>query len=83
MENHFRARQDRYSGNPTQHQDSTTSVWSALLVLRDQSLLSHAAVLFHTELQFTVYNANLVKRTQTAMAKSNVKHVGCASQGKP
>ena len=83
LENHFRARQNRSTGNPTLHQETSTSVWSALIALRDKSLLSRAAALFHTELQFTVYNANLVKRTQTAMAKSNVKHVGCASQGKP
>ena len=84
LENHFRAKQDRSTGNPTLHQETSTNVWSALIALRDKSLLSHAAVLFHTELQFTVYNANLEKRTQTtAMAKNSVKHVGCASQGKP
>ena len=52
--NHFRARQDRSTGNPTLHQDSTTNVWSALIALRDKSLLSRAAVLFHTKLQLTV-----------------------------
>ena len=83
LENHFRARQNRSTGNPTLHQKTNTSVWSALLALRDYSLPSHAAVLFHTILQFTVYHANLVKRTQTAMAKSSVKRVGCVPQGKP
>ena len=54
LENHFRARQNRSTGNPTLHQDTTTNVWSALIALRDKSLLSRAAVLFHTKLQLTV-----------------------------
>ena len=54
LENHFRARQDRSTGNPTLHQESSANVWSALIALRDKSLLSRAAVLFHTKLQLTV-----------------------------
>ena len=54
LENHFRARQNRSTGNPTLHQDTSTNVWSALIALRDKSLLSRAAVLFHTKLQLTV-----------------------------
>ena len=54
LENHFRARQDRSTGNRTLHQDTITNVWSALIALRDKSLLSRAAVLFHTKLQLTV-----------------------------
>ena len=52
--NHFRARQDRSTGNRTLHQETSTNVWSALIALRDKSLLSRAAVLFHTKLQLTV-----------------------------
>ena len=54
LENHFHARQDRSTGNPTLHQETSTNVWSALIALRDRSLLSRAAVLFHTKLQLTV-----------------------------
>ena len=54
LENHFLARQDRSTGNPTLHQETSTNVWSALIALRDKSLLSRAAVLFHTKLQLTV-----------------------------
>ena len=54
LENHFRASLDRSTGNPTLHQETNTNVWSALIALRDKSLLSHAAVLFHTKLQLTV-----------------------------
>ena len=35
LENHFPARQGRSTGNATLHQESDTSVWSALLALRD------------------------------------------------
>ena len=54
LENHFRASLDRSTGNPTLHQETSTNVWSALIALRDKSLLSRAAVLFHTKLQLTV-----------------------------